>query len=95
MIHGAARKLNDLTKADKEAHKSENLLNRDFSADKLNEKWVTDITQLPTADGTLYISGIFDCFDNMAVGPMMDDNMRDELTVGTFGRQCLCTAMAR
>ena len=84
LIHKPARKPNGLTKADKEAQKSDNLLNRDFSADKPNEKWVTDITQLPTADGTLYISGMFDCFDSTAVGLTMDDNMRDELVVATL-----------
>jgi len=89
LIHESPRKPNGLTKADKEAQKSDNLLNRDFTADKPNEKWVTDITQLPTADGPLYISGIFDCFDNMVVGLMMDDNMRDELTVGTLRQAVL------
>ena len=77
------RKPNGLTKADKEAQKSDNLINRDFTADAPNEKWVTDITQLPTADGTLYISGIFDCYDSTAVGLTMDDNMRKELVIDT------------
>jgi transposase InsO family protein len=45
---------------------------------------VTDITQQPTADGPLYISGVFECFDNGAVGLTMDDNMRDELVVGSL-----------
>lgn len=68
-----------LTKADKLAHKSENLLNRDFSSDKPGKKLVGDITQLPTIDGTLYISGVFDCFDSHCLGLSMDDNMRAEL----------------
>ena len=45
---------------------------------------MTDITQQPTADGPLYISGIFDCFDNAVVGLTIDDNMRDELVVGSL-----------
>ena len=78
------RKPNGLTKSEKEAQKSDNLINRDFSADAPNEKWVTDITQLPTADGTLYISGIFDCYDSTAVGLTMDDNMRKELVIDSL-----------
>jgi transposase InsO family protein len=73
------RKPNGLTKADKEAQASDNLLKGDFTAGKPNEKLVTDITQTPTLEGTLYISVIFDCFDNSAWGLSMDDNMKTEL----------------
>ena len=73
------RKPNGLTKADKAAQTSENLIKGDFTAEKPNEKIVTDITQTPTLDGTLYISVIFDCFDNSAWGLEMADNMRAEL----------------
>jgi transposase InsO family protein len=69
-----------LTEADKAAHKNDNLLKRDFTAAP-NEKLVSDITQLPTADGTLYISGIFDCYDNFCLGLSMDDNMKTPLVV--------------
>lgn len=68
-----------LTKVDKAAHKSDNLLNRDFSADTPCKKLVSDITQLPTKDGPLYISGIFDCFDNFCLGLSMEDNKKAPL----------------
>ena len=84
MIQPKKRHPQGLTKADKEAQKSDNLLNQNFEAEKPNEKWVTDITQLPTSDGTLYISGIFDCYDDSAVGLTMDDNMRKELVIATL-----------
>lgn len=84
LIHKVKHNPNGLTKADKEAQKSDNLLNRDFTADAPNQKWVTDITQLPTLDGNLYISGIFDCFDNHIVGLTMDDNMRKKLVIDTI-----------
>lgn len=83
LIHKVKHNPNGLTKADKEAQKSDNLLNRDFTADAPNQKWVTDITQLPTLDGNLYISGIFDCFDNHIVGLTLDNNMRKELVIDT------------
>jgi len=68
-----------LTKADKEAYKNDDLLKGDFKADKPNKKLIGDITQLPTSDGTLYISTVFDCFDNACLGLSMADNMKSEL----------------
>jgi transposase InsO family protein len=69
-----------LTKADKEATREADLLKGDFVAEEPNKKLIGDITQLPTAEGTLYIAGVYDCFDNKCLGLVMDDNMRDELT---------------
>ena len=40
-----------------------NLLNRNFYADRPNQKWVTDISYIPTKQGTLYLSVIRDLFD--------------------------------
>ncbi len=48
-------------------HKYPNLLNRDFKADRPNQKWVTDISYIKTAQGTLYLSIIRDLFDNSIV----------------------------
>ena len=73
------RKPKGVTKSDKEAQASDNLIKGDFTAEKPNEKCVTDITQVPTADGNLYVSVIFDCYDNSAWGLEMADNMRAEL----------------
>jgi transposase InsO family protein len=73
-----------LTKADKAAQKSSNLLNRDFSAEAPNQKMVTDIIEYAACDGKVYVSGIFDCFDSHVMGLCMDDNMRVQLCVRTL-----------
>ena len=39
-----------------QAHRYENLLNRQFQADKANTKWVTDISYIHTKQGVLYLS---------------------------------------
>ena len=52
-------------------HRYSNLLNRDFSANRPNEKWVTDISYIPTPEGTLYLSVIRDLFDNSIVAYKM------------------------
>lgn len=48
-------------------HRYPNLLNRNFSSNRPNEKWVTDISYVPTPQGTLYLSVIRDLFDNSIV----------------------------
>ena len=48
-------------------HRYENLLNRDFHADRPNQKWVTDISYIKTGQGTLYLSVIRDLYDNSIV----------------------------
>ena len=48
-------------------HKYANTLNRDFHADKPNQKWVTDISYIHTGQGVLYLSMIRDLFDNSIV----------------------------
>ena len=48
-------------------HKYENILNRDFHSDKPNQKWVTDISYIHTAQGVLYLSMIRDLYDNSIV----------------------------
>ena len=48
-------------------HRYENILNRDFSAEKPNQKWVTDITYVLTQHGWAYWSTIKDLFDGFIV----------------------------
>lgn len=45
----------------------ENIIQRDFHADRPNVKWLTDITEFSIPAGKVYLSPIIDCFDGMAV----------------------------
>lgn len=73
-----------LTKADKKAMRPRNLLKRDFTAKKPDEKWLTDITQIPCRDGKLYIAPIFDCFGGEIISLAMDTNMKKELCISAL-----------
>lgn len=42
-----------------------NVLERDFHADRPNEKWLTEITEFALPTGKVYLSPIVDCFDGM------------------------------
>ena len=84
LSHRPRRKPNGITKADRNARKSEDLLKRDFTAERPLEKCVTDITEIPAQDGKLYVSAIFDCYDLEVPGLAMADNMRAGLCVSTL-----------
>ena len=84
LIHKPKRKPNGITKADREARKSDDLLKRDFTADAPLKKCVTDITEIKAKDGKLYVSAIFDCYDLMPNGLAMADHMRAELCCETL-----------
>ncbi len=82
------RRPKSLTKADSEAQKAENLLQQDFTAEEPNEKWLTDITEIPCLDGKLYLAPVLDCYDGSIRGFKMDSNMRADLCIEAFERAC-------
>lgn len=84
MVHTPKHKPNGLTKADKEAMKSDDKIKRDFTAEKPLEKCVTDITETKCSDGKLYTSALLDCFDNEVLGLHISNNMKAELCVKTL-----------
>ena len=63
---------------------------RDFTAAAPDTVWVTDITEHPTAEGTLYCCAIKDLFSNRIVGYALDERMTAQLAVAA-----LRTAVAR
>ena len=75
-----------LTKADKQAQKSENLLKQNFTSEAPNKKTVTDITEWEGCDGKVYQSSIFDCFDNVCMGVSLADNMKKGLVIENFSK---------
>jgi transposase InsO family protein len=54
---------------------------RDFSASRPNEVWLTDITEHRTAEGKLYLCAIKDLYSNRIVGYAIDERMRASLAV--------------
>lgn len=88
LLQKKKRHPNGITKEEREAQKAENILQRDFTADEPNTKWLTDITEISCYDGKLYLAAVLDCFDSQIVGAAMDDNMRKELAVGAFDDAC-------
>jgi transposase InsO family protein len=57
------------------------LLNRDFTAARPNERWVADITEFPTLEGKLYVAGVLDLYAGRLVGWSMEGRRTAELVV--------------
>jgi transposase InsO family protein len=56
-----------------------NRLNRDFSADAPNQKWVSDITYLWTDEGWLYLAVIIDLYSRAVIGWSLSNRMTRQL----------------
>lgn len=56
-----------------------NTLNQDFAADAPNQKWLCDITYIPTDEGFVYLASVLDVYSRKIVGWQMADHLRAEL----------------
>ena len=65
-------------------HRYPNLLNRDFHADRPNQKWVTDISYIKTKQGVLYLSIIRDLYDNSIVSYKTSTTQNINLVLSTI-----------
>ena len=58
-----------LTKADRRARKPADLLQRDFAPPgRINQRWVSDLTEINTGEGVLYLASILDLRSRRAIG---------------------------
>jgi len=65
-------------------HRYENTLNRQFLARQPNQKWVTDITYIPTQQGWAYLSTIKDLFDGFIVAHQLGKENSLALVLNTL-----------
>ena len=69
---------------------AENLLDRQFCADKPNEKWLTDVTEFKWYEGItvhkVYLSAILDLYDRRIVAYVIGDRNDNPLVYKTFDR---------
>ena len=73
-----------LTRADKTARRAPDLVCRDFSAAEPNLKWCGDLTEIPTAEGKLYLAAVEDLFSRRLLGFTMSDQHDAELAVASL-----------
>ena len=58
-----------------------NLLNQNFTTSQSNEKWLADITYIPTAEGWLYLAAVLDLYSRRIVGWAMSDSLERPLVI--------------
>jgi len=58
-----------------------NLLNRDFSADRANQKWAGDISYVWTQEGWLYLAVILDLHSRRVIGWAVSNRMKRDLAI--------------
>lgn len=77
----AARKYKATTNSNHKLPVAPNLLQQDFSSNKPNEKWVSDITYIATDEGWLYLAVVMDLYSRMIVGWALSERMTSSLVV--------------
>lgn len=69
-------------------HIAENILNRKFTAEAPNQKWLTDVTEFKYYEGLtvhkIYLSSILDLYDRRIVSYVIRDSNTNELVFSTF-----------
>lgn len=58
-----------------------NVLDRQFQANKVNEKWVSDITFIPTVAGYVYLATVLDLYSRAIVGWSMSERINGQLVM--------------
>ncbi len=94
-IEGVSRRRKRVftTRQDPDALRAPDLVNRNFTADRPDALWVTDLTYVPTRSGMAYVCFIVDAFSRRIVGWRVASNMRtamvlDALEMARRSRGC-------
>jgi transposase InsO family protein len=76
-----SKRFRTTTKRNRKHRAAPNVLQRDFKADRPNQKWLTDITYIPTQEGWLYLAAVLDLYARRIVGWAMSNRMTSVLTI--------------
>lgn len=72
------------TDSDHQMAIAENILDRDFSAGRPNQKWAADITYIPTCQGWLYLAVVMDLYSRKIVGWAMSEHINSALVTSAM-----------
>jgi transposase InsO family protein len=79
-----SRRRRSMTKRNPSHRAAPNRLKGEFSSAQPNQKWLADITYIPTREGWLYLAVITDLFSRRIVGWAMSDRMTTDLTLSAL-----------
>ncbi len=81
-IHGVQKRLTRRTTVpDPTADRHPDLVDRQFTAERPNQLWVTDLTLVPTWSGVVYVCFIIDAYSRMIVGWRATSHMRTTMVL--------------
>ena len=82
-IEGVSRRRKKVftTRQDPDEVRAPDLVNRNFTADRPDALWVTDLTYVPTRSGMAYVCFIVDAFSRRIVGWRVASHMRTEMVL--------------
>jgi putative transposase len=81
-IRGVSRRRKVFTtRRDPDAARAADLVNRDFTAERPDALWTTDLTYVPTRSGMAYVCFIVDAFSRMIVGWRVASHMRTDMVL--------------
>ena len=78
------RRWRKTTAADPSHETTPNTLNRDFTATRPDERWVTDITYVWTEEGWCYLAAIIDLYSRAVVGWALDTTLSTRLPLAAL-----------
>lgn len=78
------RRFHSLTRQDRSASAVPDLVKRDFSAHATDEKWCSDLTELPTDEGKLYLASVLDLASRRVAGFAMGEHHDAALAVAAL-----------
>jgi len=87
-IQGASRRRRGpkTTRRNRDARPAPDLVERDFTADGLDQLWVADITYIPTSAGFVFLAVVLDAWSRRIVGWAMATHLRTELVLEALNR---------
>ena len=91
LVAKARRRFKATTDSNHEKPFAKNVLRQDFNTSKPNQKWLTDITYIPTQEGWLYLCVFIDLYSRSIIGWSMNERLtanlvEDALTMALFRR---------
>lgn len=86
-IQSVIRRKKTRYRRSKPQHVAENILNREFTAEKPNEKWVTDVTEFKYGPSKkAYLSAILDLYDGSIISYVLGNSNNNKLVFETLDK---------
>ena len=79
-----SKRFRSTTKRNKAHPVAPNLLKGHFVAERPNQKWLSDITYIPTREGWLYLAAVLDLYTRRIIGWAMSDRITSDLTISAL-----------